>query len=59
MDRSSHTRMVRTMIRFWVGVDVSKRKLDVALMDERGKYKSRVFENTVNGFGALIAWLEE
>lgn len=47
------------MIRFWVGVDVSKRKLDVALMDERGKYKSRVFENTVNGFGALIAWLEE
>ena|GEM_PF-6038147 len=29
-------------IRFWLGVDVSKLKLDVALLDERGRVKSKV-----------------
>ena len=47
------------MNQFWVGVDVSKRKLDVALMDERNKYKSRVFDNTAAGHGALLKWLVE
>jgi len=47
------------MSRFWVGVDVSKRKLDVALMDERGKYKSRVFDNAAAGHSALMTWLVE
>jgi len=43
---SPHTRKkVGTMdgaIRFWLGVDVSKLKLDVALLDERGRVKSKV-----------------
>ena len=30
------------MSRFWVGIDVAKRKLDVALLDEAGKVKSKV-----------------
>ena len=47
------------MNRFWVGVDASKRRLDVALMDERNKYKSRVFDNTAAGRGALVKWLVE
>lgn len=47
------------MNRFWVGGDVSKRKIDVALMDERSKYKSRVFENTSVGHAALMNWLVE
>jgi transposase len=47
------------MNRFWVGIDVAKRKLDVALLDERGKVKSRVFPNDKAGVTALMRWLEE
>ncbi len=42
---------------WWLGVDVAKSKLDVALLDERGKIKSRVFDNSAKGVGALLAWL--
>ena len=47
------------MNEFWVGVDVSKRKLDVALLDGRGKVKSRVFANDAGGHAELLGWLYE
>jgi len=43
----------------WVGIDIAKSKLDVALLDERGKVKSHVFANDAKGHAALIAWLRE
>jgi len=47
------------MSRFWVGIDVAKRKLDVALLDEAGKVKSKVLPNDPAGFAALQVWLRE
>jgi transposase len=41
----------------YLGVDVSKKKLDVALLNEDGKYKSKVFDNNPAGHAALSAWL--
>jgi len=41
----------------WVGVDVAKSKLDVALLDERGKVKNHVFNNDAKGHAALMGWL--
>lgn len=46
------------MSSFVVGIDVSKAKLDVALLGERGKYKSKVFVNAPAGFLALQQWLQ-
>jgi len=46
-------------IRFWLGIDVAKSKLDVALLDERGKVKQRVFANEPEGFAQLQRWLRE
>ena len=43
----------------WLGIDVSKSKLDVALLDERGKFKNRVFPNDTKGHTALVNWLIE
>ena len=43
----------------WVGIDVAKNKLDVALLDERGKFKNQVFANDAKGYASLIAWLIE
>ena len=43
----------------WVGIDVAKSKLDVALLDERSKIKNHVFTNDAKGHAALIAWLRE
>jgi transposase len=43
----------------WVGIDVAKSKLDVALLDERGKIKNHVFSNDAKGHAALIAWLRD
>ena len=40
-----------------VGVDVSKKKLDVALLREGGKYRDKVIANTRRGFEELLAWL--
>lgn len=42
---------------WWVGIDVAKSKLDVAVLDGRGKTKSHVFDNSARGFEGLIAWL--
>ncbi len=41
-----------------VGIDVSKRKLDLALVRE-GKLKSKVFDNNADGHRALQTWLIE
>lgn len=43
----------------WVGVDVSKAKLDVALLDGKDKIKSHVFNNDAKGFEALRNWLSQ
>jgi transposase len=40
----------------WIGIDIAKRKFDVALL-EGGKVRSKVFENTLAGHQALVAWL--
>ena len=40
-----------------VGVDVSKAKLDVALLNPQGKFRSKVFSNDQPGFKALLQWL--
>lgn len=41
-----------------LGVDVSKAKLDVALLGESGKYRCKVIPNTHAGFEALRQWLQ-
>jgi transposase len=43
----------------WVGIDVSKAKLDVARLDGKGKIKSHVFNNDAKGFAALLTWLDQ
>lgn len=40
-----------------VGIDVSKEKLDVALLRESGKFRDKVVANTRKGFEELLAWL--
>lgn len=40
-----------------VGVDVSKNKLDVALLTSQAKFRSKVFSNDLPGFKALLLWL--
>ncbi len=40
-----------------LGVDVSKAKLDVALLLANDKYKSKVFANDAQGYQALQQWL--
>jgi transposase len=42
-----------------VGIDVSKRKLDIALVDAQscGQVKSKVFDNSAPGHEALMHWL--
>ena len=40
-----------------VGIDVSKEKLDVALLREQGKFRDKVVANTRKGFEELRAWL--
>lgn len=41
-----------------LGIDVSKAKLDVALLSEQGKYRSKVFANSPEGWRALQQWLQ-
>ncbi len=45
-------------MRCFLGVDVSKAKLDVALLLANDKFKSKVFANDVQGFKSLLLWLE-
>jgi transposase len=45
---------------FYLGVDVSKAKLDCLLLDSKtGKVKSKSIQNTNAGFKQLIEWLAE
>lgn len=41
----------------FLGVDVSKAKLDAALLLSNGKFKSKVFANDLKGFESLMTWL--
>lgn len=41
-----------------IGIDIGKRKLDVALL-EAGKVRNKVFDNTLTGHQALLHWLQE
>lgn len=41
-----------------LGIDVSKDKLDAALLRE-GKYKTRLFKNNEKGFEELIEWMNK
>jgi transposase len=41
-----------------LGIDVSKAKLDVALLRD-GKLKHRSFDNRASGFDLLLTWLDE
>src|SRR5258708_24732962 len=41
---------------FYLGIDISKKKFDVALLLDE-KYMSRTFENKLQGFQALLSWL--
>lgn len=40
----------------WVGIDISKRKFDLALL-VNGKIRNKVFDNTAKGHKALVKWL--
>jgi transposase len=42
-----------------LGIDVAKAKLDCALRFPDGTFKHKVVENTLNGFKALTAWIEQ
>lgn len=44
-------------MRFTLGIDVAKLKLDCALRMVDGKFKHRVVENSPKGFEALLNWL--
>ena len=50
---------MNSLVRYWLGVDVSKLKLDVALLDEQGKSKARSFTNDSPGIQQLQRWLNE
>ena len=41
-----------------LGVDVSKAKLDIALLGAEGRFRSKVFGNDNAGFKSLLAWIE-
>jgi transposase len=44
-------------MRSFIGVDVSKKKFDVALLTEHGKYRCKVFDNDTKGFQAFHEWI--
>lgn len=45
------------MSKFYLGIDVSKAKLDCALRLPNGKFHTKVVSNTPEGFAALLTWL--
>ena len=46
-------------MQFYLGIDVSKAKLDCALRLDNGKIRNKVIANDNNGFNELIDWLEK
>lgn len=47
------------MCAFQLGIDVSKAKLDCALRLPNGKLRNKVVANSVQGFEALLAWMNK
>jgi transposase len=45
-------------MRWKIGIDVSKNKLDVALLTANGKYRTKLVGNDGVGFNSLLAWIE-
>lgn len=43
---------------YQLGIDVSKAKLDAAILKADSKYRSKVFSNDATGFKSLLQWLE-
>ena len=41
------------------GIDISKLKFNVCLIQQRGKLKHKVFPNTATGFEQLLDWLSK
>ncbi|MCG8415482.1 MAG: IS110 family transposase [Pseudomonadales bacterium] len=50
---------MNTTPQFYLGIDISKRHFDVALLAESGKRKNKKFNNTDTGFARLLSWLEQ
>lgn len=45
------------MSHFYLGIDVSKAKLDCALRLPSGKFRAKVIPNSLEGFTTLLTWL--
>lgn len=43
----------------WVGVDVSKDKLDMVLLDAAGASQARQFDNSASGYAQVTRWLSK
>jgi transposase len=41
-----------------IGIDVSKKKFDVALITAQGKYRCKVFDNNAAGFKTFLDWIK-
>lgn len=41
----------------YLGIDIAKRKFDVALLRPDAKYRAKAFANTPGGHAALLAWV--
>lgn len=50
--------LLEKAMRSSIGVDVSKKKFDAALLTEQGKYRCKVFGNDPKGFQAFRDWIE-
>ena len=42
----------------WIGIDVSKDKLDACLLREDDKTSNLIVENNQKGYGKLLAWVK-
>jgi Transposase and inactivated derivatives len=43
----------------FVGIDIAKAKFDVALLNPLGKYRSKVYANTPEGYNQFFTWLQK
>lgn len=50
--------LLEKAMRSSIGVDVSKKKFDAALLTEQGKYRCKVFDNDAKGFLAFRDWIK-
>ena len=46
-------------ISFFIGIDVSKAKLDVTILRPDGRFRDKKFDNSARGHEALVAWLRQ